>query len=59
MLLVAGPFLPARLDFITQGLEVLERGVERFVTLGKVEADQMVDGLAEEARAGHGTHANL
>ena len=49
MLLVVGLSLPPRLDFITQGLEVLERRVERFVSLGKVETDQVVDGLAEEA----------
>ena len=57
--LVAGPSLPARLDFITQRLEVLQRRVKCFVSLGKVEADQMVDGLAEEARAGYGAHAYL
>lgn len=59
MPLVTGSSLPARLDFITQRLEVLQRRVERFVSLGKVEADEMVDGLAEEARAGHGAHTHF
>ena len=57
--LVAGPSLPARLDFITQRLEVLQRRVKCLVSLGKVETNQMVDGLAEEARAGYGAHAHL
>lgn len=49
MLLAVGLSLSPWRDFISQGLEVLERRVERFVTLGKVETDQVVDGLAEEA----------
>ncbi len=57
--LVTGSSLPARLDFVTQRLEVLQRRVERLVTLGKVETNQMVDGLAEEARSGNSAHAHL
>ncbi len=59
MPLVAGPSLPAWLDFITQGLEVFECGVKRFVALGKMEADEVIDGLAEEARARNGAHAHF
>ena len=57
--IVVGLSLPARLDFISQRLEVLQRRVERLVSLGKVEADEVVDGLAEEAGARNGAHAHL
>ncbi len=48
-----------RLDLFAQISESVERLEERFVLFGEMQADEVVDRLAEKARAGYGTDADF
>ena len=53
------PFLSLGRDLFAQGFETVQRVGERFVLLGEVQADEVVDRLTEKARARHRAHADL
>ena len=50
--------LPSR-DFLPDALQAVQRFVEGLVFLGKMQADQMIHRLAEEAGAGDCAHAHI
>ena len=45
-------------NFCTQTFQTVQRLQKRLILLGKVEADEVIDRLTEEAGAGHGAHAH-
>ena len=55
---MGGVPLPLGRDLFAQEFEAVQRVIQRFVLLGKMQADEVVDRLAEEARARHRADAD-